>query len=94
MTSDRFLLMQSLQKEYGPLIGGKDLWRALGYKTWAAFAKAARNGTLGIAVFSLPGRRGRFALTADLAEWLISSRQGESTETTDQKALGDEMNDP
>lgn len=82
-------LFKSLQEKYGPLIGGKDLWMALGYRTRAAFAKAARNGTLGIPVFSLPHRRGRFALTRDLAIWLISSRQGAQTGFQNTKREGD-----
>lgn len=68
-------LMSSMIEKYGPLIGGEQLWRALGYQTWAAFARAARNGTLGIKVFTVPGRKGRFALTADVAAWLAKLKE-------------------
>jgi len=31
-------------------------------------------GGIGIRVFEIPNRRGRFALTADVAEWLLELR--------------------
>lgn len=61
---------KTMLEQYGPLIGGEQLWRVLGYKTWAAFARSARNGTLGLKVFNVPGRKGRFALTVDVTTWL------------------------
>ena len=69
------LLKEQMLTEYGPLMGGEDLRRALGYRTWSAFARAARLGGLGVAVFEIPGRRGKFALTSEVAEWLIRMRQ-------------------
>jgi hypothetical protein len=71
-------LEQSLLAEYGPLMGGSALWRALGYRSWAAFAKGARTGRSGIAIFSIPGRKGRFALTRDVARFLGALQKVES----------------
>lgn len=68
-------LMNAMMERYGPLLGGEQLWRALGYQTWAAFARAARNGSLGVKVFSVPGRKGRFALTADVATWISGLKE-------------------
>lgn len=65
-------------KEFGPLMGGEELRRALGYRTWAAFARAVRVNAVGIPVFEIPSRRGRFALTTDVAQWLVTMR-GEDT---------------
>lgn len=67
-------LTESMLKEFGPLMGGEDLRRALGYRTWAAFARAVRTATIGIPVFEIPHRRGRFALTIDVARWLDQLR--------------------
>lgn len=75
-------------REYGPLMGGEDLRRALGYRTWSAFARAVRAEALLVKVFEIPGRRGRFALTQDVADWLAQlhaqnpNRRDQSTEET------------
>jgi hypothetical protein len=55
---------------YGPLIGGADLIRALGYRSNSAFRRADRMRILGVRVFSIPDRKGKYALTRDIAEWL------------------------
>lgn len=67
-------LAETMLKEFGPLMGGEELRRALGYRTGAAFARAVRMGTIGIPLFEIPNRRGRFALTIDVAKWLIALR--------------------
>jgi len=66
---------EKMLKEFGPLMGGEDLRRALGYRSAPAFARAARLNVLGIAVFEIPGRRGKFAMTEDVATWLKGLRQ-------------------
>lgn len=65
-------MTMALLEQYGPLMGGQDLWRTLGYRTWAAFARSARNGSLGVRVFTVSGRKGRFALTMEVAAWLTA----------------------
>lgn len=67
-------LTQEMLKEFGPLMGGEALRRALGFNTWAAFARAVRTASVGIPVFEIPSRRGRFALTIDVARWLVALR--------------------
>lgn len=59
-----------LLDRYGPTLGGQDLYAALGFKTYAAFHRSRQLGTVGVKVFALPGRRGWFALTTDVAAWL------------------------
>lgn len=71
-------------QEYGPLMGGEDLRRALGYRTWSAFARAVRAEALLVKVFEIPGRRGRFALTQEVAEWLVQLR-GQKTDRSEAK---------
>ena len=67
----------SLIAQYGPLIGGRDLVRSLGFGTQAAFDKARREQRLPIRAFRIDGRRGCFAATAELARWLWMRQFGE-----------------
>ncbi len=60
----------SIGEGFTPLIGGKELFLGLGYQTGAAFRQALRRGQLPIEVFSIPNRRGKFALRADFNNWL------------------------
>lgn len=71
-------LHRSLIEVYGPLLSDALLWRALGFKTWAGFDKAVRRGKVGVRVLTLPGRRGRYALTRDVASWLWEVRATEA----------------
>lgn len=72
MTSDGTnALEKRLLDQYGPLMGGRDLVMALGYRTLPAFRKACRENLLGITVFTLPNRKGRYAFTRDVADWLV-----------------------
>lgn len=80
-------LAETMLKEFGPLMGGEELRRALGYRTGAAFARAVRMGTIGIPVFEIPKRRGRFALTNDVAKWLIALRGEMSTPLPSQSKI-------
>jgi hypothetical protein len=68
-------LIDDLVLRFGPMIGGKDLIQALGYSNGQAFRQAVRQDRLGVRVFNLPGRQGKFALTADVATWIQSSSE-------------------
>ena len=61
---------EQLTDKYGPLIGGADLWKTMGFKTHAAFKRAQRLGLLDMHVFEIKNRKGYFALTHDLASWI------------------------
>lgn len=63
---------KSIQEIYGPLIGGKDLIAALGFKTNAAFRRAVRLSMLQIDTFQIEGRRGRFAFSKEVDDWLLA----------------------
>jgi len=58
-----------------PLMSGQELWVTLGYPTANAFAQAARRRTTPVPVFSLPGRRGKYALRIDVVTWIADLRQ-------------------
>ena len=63
-------LLPDLLAEHGELVGGGDLQRCLGFKSARSFQRAQKEGRLPITTFSLPGRRGVFARTRDIAAWL------------------------
>jgi len=54
------------------MIGGKDLYLAMGFKSYGAFRLANERKEIPIKVFKIPKRRDWYALTSDLAQWLIS----------------------
>lgn len=67
-------LLNDLSSRYGEVIGGEMLSKALGFQSIAAMKQAIKRETLRIPTFFIPGRRGRFALTADVADWLVECR--------------------
>ncbi len=67
-------LEKSLMELYGPMIGGSTLRKVLGYPTAAALRRAHERGLLSVPVFEIPSRRGKFALTQDVAVWLVECR--------------------
>ncbi len=71
-------LLAQLLDRYGPVIGGPDLRRVLGFPSAAALRQAALRGTLPVPVFVLPNRKGRFALTSEVSSWL-QERRGTAT---------------
>lgn len=64
-----------LQSRFGPLLGGQDLVKSLGYKSAAAFRQAVKRGTIPVEVFEIPNRRGKFALTSDIECWLAGVKR-------------------
>lgn len=68
----------TLSRLYGPLMHTSDLQQALRYRSADALRVARASGRLTIPMFSLPGRRGLFARTEDVARWLdeaVSERE-------------------
>jgi len=73
-------LAKSLTQQYGPLLKGKELMIHLGFSTPGSFARARKRGLLEVKVFDLEGRRGPFALTEEVAEW-VAGLSGASQES-------------
>ena len=46
----------------------------LGYRTPSAFQRARTQETVGVRLFSLPGRQGMFALTEEACVWILKHR--------------------
>lgn len=77
---------EKLFARYGALMGGAELYAALGFKSYAAFYRAKKIGEQGVSIFQLPGRRGWFALTEDVAVWLRQqARKSKSRSPADRK---------
>ena len=57
------------------MIGGSDLYLALGFKTYGTFRLAKERGEIPIEIFKIPKRRDWYALTTDLAQWLTTLTQ-------------------
>ena len=72
---------QELKRQYGALIGAPALSRLLGYPTANALHQASRRGRLGIRLFPIAHRRGQFAFTADVAQWLHRLRYPDTKQT-------------
>lgn len=66
----RSLLLADLLAEHGELLGGVALQRCLGFRSARSFQRALQTGNLPVQTFLLPGRRGRFARTRDVALWV------------------------
>lgn len=75
-------LERELLDRYGPLIGNKELQRALGYPSAEAFRQALAREQVPVPVFVVPQRRGKFALTSEVARWLAQCRAGAKTSET------------
>lgn len=75
----------TLIREEGAILGGDALRRALGYRSLDALRKAIRRGTIPVSVFPLEGRRGRFALTRDVATWLATLGRDQAHSDPDQE---------
>jgi len=63
---------RSMVDIHGEIIGGEALYRCLGFRSARSFQRALQAGNLPVQTFLLPGRRGRFARTRDVALWLAT----------------------
>lgn len=79
------MIEATLIREEGAILGGDALRRALGYRSLDALRKAIRRGTIPVSVFPLEGRRGRFALTRDVAAWLATLGRDQAHSDPDQE---------
>lgn len=68
------LMARELTRQYGPLLSGDRLREVLGYSTKEAYRQAMVRKTLPVLVFEIENRRGKFALTIDVARWLVQER--------------------
>ncbi len=67
-------LARRLLTAHGELVTGLTLATLLGYPTVSAFRQSLLRQQVPVPVFTPPGRRGKFALTSDIAAWLCRCR--------------------
>lgn len=67
-------LEKNLIRDYGHLLTGEALQNLLGFKSTASFQQALHRGVIDVPIFPIEKRRGKFALTKDVAEWLAKKR--------------------
>lgn len=67
-------LINDLTERHGELVGGKQLSKVLGFPSLSAMKRAIERETLSIPTFFVEGRKGKFALTTDIADWLAECR--------------------
>jgi hypothetical protein len=72
----RAVLLNELEQRHGPVLGGGDLAAALGHRSAASLRQARRRGQVAVSLFTLPKRRGHFALAREVADWLARARLG------------------
>ena len=71
---ERAELRSTLLKAFGPVLKGHELVRALGFDSMEALRQAKRQKRIGVPVFPAPARKGLFAYTCDVADWLHDLR--------------------
>ena len=72
---------QELLKKHGEIVGGINLCRLMGFSSTAAFRQSLIRGQIPIQTFEIPHRKGRFAYTRDVVNWLCELSN--SSETLD-----------
>jgi hypothetical protein len=72
----RAALLNELEQRHGPVLGGADLAAALGHRSAASLRQARRLGQVAVPLFTMPKRKGHFALALEVADWLARARLG------------------
>jgi len=73
-------ILESLLADWGYLMGSAGIRRSLGFSNQAALRVAIADGRVPFQVFTIAGRRGPYALTHDVADWLASHGAPPATE--------------
>lgn len=68
------LLSRVMTTIHGPLLAGDVLVKALGYSSSEALRQAAFRNTVPVTLMDLPTRKLKFALSAEVALWLVWQR--------------------
>lgn len=88
-------LAHRLFREYGAVVGGQDLTKLLGFRTYSTFRMALTQGRIGVRVFSIMGRKGKFALTDEIAEWLLKqAHSGAASNQRDERSTNQDWEFP
>lgn len=76
MTKNEFkdYIEQQLLQEHGILVSGDALHKVLGFRSKMAFRKSLERGTVEVPIISFKNRRGKYALSTDIADWITNNR--------------------
>lgn len=80
-----------LTRSYGPTLRGQPLASALGYSSSAALRQAAKMGRVSVPLFTPQNRRGRWAVTREVARWLAEQRYLSPCDSETSKMEADTM---
>lgn len=72
------LLSRVMTTIHGPLLAGDVLVKALGYSSGGALRQASLRNMAPVTLFSVPQRKFKYALSAEVAEWLLQQRLAKS----------------
>ena len=67
-------LERKLIREWGAILCGEGLARNLGYRSLGTLRQAIKHRALPVPLFSIKGRRGKFAFAKDVARWIAEQR--------------------
>jgi len=70
----REALENDLLRMYGPVLHGQNLRQSLGYETRDAFRQAVTRKVVPVPIFDIEHRKGKFALSKDVAAYLAKKR--------------------
>ena len=77
---------------HGPMMGGHSLYKALGYRSADSFRRALMRKAVPVRVFTVKNRKGRHALTKDVARWIADQyEKGDGAVSPD--ASSEELNE-
>lgn len=80
---------QELTNKYGPLMSSRDVQQVLRFSTPEGLRAARHRSRLVLDMFKLPGRKGLFANTADVAK--LIEQQVEYAQNTTKKELDNSL---
>ncbi|RZG43273.1 hypothetical protein [Acinetobacter wuhouensis] len=72
------LLIAEIKEKYGEIIGGYDLAKLLGYKSTASLRQAISRNQIPFTTFNIENRKGKFAYTNDVINWLTNLESSRS----------------
>src|SRR5688572_30918238 len=72
------LLSRVMATIHGPLLAGDVLVKALGYSSSGALRQASLRNMAPVTLFSVPQQKFKYALSAEVAEWLVQQRLAKS----------------
>ena len=87
-------LKQRLWSEFGPVMDAVALCKVLHYRSTTSLNAAHGRGLLPFLAFNLPGRRGIFAWTEEIADMLeLSAERAASTQASSNDPTGSHKNE-